>query len=343
MLTGSGARCPQCSSNAEVLHRNLSDRLYGCPGTWTLQRCNSPGCGLIWIDPQPDVATQEHAYARYYTHSAPGARSFLRGLHDRARSAYLRTRFGYDHVRSPWWATGLGRCVAMLPHRRAALDASVLWLPWRKDGHLLEIGCGDGARLELLQSLGWVVSGVEPDAEAAAIARSRGIPVVAGPLRAGEHASSSLDAVLMCHVIEHLPDAAATLDECRRILKPGGVIIALTPNSDSLGHRWYGRSWLHLDPPRHIQLFNSRNMRTLFEACGFSISDCRTTVRDANWTFTGSRTLRRNQTYRFGEASLPERMIGLALLYFEWFAKRSDPLCGEDLLVIAHRPESIAG
>lgn len=339
MLTRSGGRCPQCGSSSEALHENLTDRLYGCPGTWTLLRCVDAGCGLIWIDPTPDAAMLENAYARYYTHEAPAARSFLRLLHDRARRAYIAARFGYAHVRSPMWARVLGCCAAALAHRRAAFDASVLWLPWRKDGRLLEIGCGDAARLELLQSLGWVVTGVEPDTAAAAIARRRGVPVVAGTLRAGELASSSLDAVLMCHVIEHLPDPAATLDECRRILKPGGVIIALTPNSDSLGHRWYGRDWLHLDPPRHLHLFNARNMRALFERRGFEVPACSTTIRDANWTFTASRALRRDGRYRFGEASPAERLIGLALLYVAWLAGRSDPDCGEDLLIIASRPE----
>ena len=107
-----------------------------------------------------------------------------------------------------------------------------------------------------------------------------------------------MDAILLCHVIEHLAEPIEILKECLSILKPGGILIMLTPNSESLGHRLFGRNWLHLDPPRHLYLFNSSNMRRILEQTGFEIERCSTTFRDANWTLGGSLALKKRNFYQ---------------------------------------------
>jgi len=51
---------------------------------------------------------------------------------------------------------------------------------------------------------------------------------------------SSVDIVLLCEVIEHIYNPDKVLEECNRILKPGGKIIITTPNLVS----WYNRIFL---------------------------------------------------------------------------------------------------
>src|SRR5262249_487357 len=96
---------------------------------------------------------------------------------------------------------------------------------------VLDLGCGDGRKLWTLKQLGCDVVGVEFDGEAGATGRDLGLDVRLGSLEEQDFPTATFDAVLMSHVIEHLPDPKATLQECLRILKPGGQLRMLTPNA----------------------------------------------------------------------------------------------------------------
>ncbi|GAB4575535.1 MAG: hypothetical protein Kow0077_27480 [Anaerolineae bacterium] len=99
---------------------------------------------------------------------------------------------------------------------------------------LLDLGCGRGGVLEQLQDLGTVRAyGIDPDfaslAEhrlpdlARAVASAEAIPVRSGVV----------DVVISAWVLEHLPDPARTFAEVARVLRPGGVFVALAPNRNS--------------------------------------------------------------------------------------------------------------
>ena len=117
-------------------------------------------------------------------------------------------------------------------HDRARVEVVPL-LP-RPCARVLELGCGTGATLAHLRSLGlagWA-AGVEAAPEAAAIAAPRLDalwPVDAQgwepPLAAG-----SLDAILCLDVLEHLPDPWAVVRRVTPLLRAGGALIASLPN-----------------------------------------------------------------------------------------------------------------
>lgn len=298
-------------------------------------RCTNQACGLAWIDPAPTAVQLSAAYADYYTHADAKNNSRLRRQYDRLRTGYLAHQFGYAAPAiKPWEILG-GRLLACLPHRRAAFDASVMWLPATPEGKVLEIGCGNGNLLNHLATLGWQVQGIEPDRKAAEISRRRNLPVMCGELSEHSFAPQSFDAIIMSHVIEHIADPIRLLQTCRQILKPGGRLVMLTPNLSSLGYLWFGRDWLHLDPPRHLNLFAQESMAAACKMAGFLNTSCKTTFRDANWTLGGSLALARNGHYRIGKLSWPMRAAGLAMLYLEWLTHRCNPSQAEELLVIA--------
>jgi len=123
---------------------------------------------------------------------------------------------------------------------------------------------------------GWTATGIDADAEAVAAARSTGLDARAGALKSQGFPDAYFDVVLMSHVIEHLPDPIDELKECRRILKPSGSIVIATPNSLALGHRVFGRHWLGLDPPRHLQIFTPKALTRVLAMAGFVPKDVRT-------------------------------------------------------------------
>ncbi|MDB5813317.1 MAG: putative SAM-dependent methyltransferase [Rhodocyclales bacterium] len=214
-----------------------------------------------------------------------------------------------------------------------------MWLDAKVGGTLLEIGCGNGARLALLDRLGWQVTGIEPDPAAAEAAQRHGLKVINDTLQTAALETETFDAIIMSHVIEHIDAPNALLQECRRLLKPNGQLVILTPNTDSLGHRWFGRDWLHLDPPRHLHLFTGSALLALCKTAGFASVSCTTTLRDANWTLGGSLALQRSGHYRIGELSFQMRLLGLLMLGVEWLCMLNRSDYGEDLLVIARRSE----
>ena len=96
----------------------------------------------------------------------------------------------------------------------------------------LDYGCGDGRRYgRFLKERGIEYLGADISREAMRVAGEIGLDVQ--PLRddgTTELAPESCDAVLCMEVIEHLVEPNRAVSEMRRLLKPGGVLIASVPN-----------------------------------------------------------------------------------------------------------------
>ena len=120
-----------------------------------------------------------------------------------------------------------------------------IYLPYiRKSGAgekkspLLDIGCGRGEWLEVLEEEEFVAQGIDINSVLVEECRGRGSEVVEGD--AIEYLRSltdaSIGAVTGFHIIEHLPFGllVALLDETVRILKSGGVAIFETPNPENI-------------------------------------------------------------------------------------------------------------
>jgi SAM-dependent methyltransferase len=107
-----------------------------------------------------------------------------------------------------------------------------------QDGfRILEVGCGSGNVLRVLQRLSdgrGVVEGLELSAEAAAVARARtGLAVTDGYL-SDLDPSAAFDIVAAFDVLEHIADEAGVLGEIRGCLRPGGRLILTVPAHQSL-------------------------------------------------------------------------------------------------------------
>ncbi|HEX5541938.1 MAG TPA: methyltransferase domain-containing protein [Micromonospora sp.] len=103
---------------------------------------------------------------------------------------------------------------------------------------VLDLGCGgtkqyaDNIGLDLR-----VAPGVDAQADL-----SRGLPV----------ADNSVDAVFTVHILEHLIDFLPLVDECHRVLRPGGILHVLSP--------WWGHVNAVADPT-HVRLLDVQTIK----------------------------------------------------------------------------------
>ena len=191
--------CPICSSQGEILYKDLDDRIWGIPGKWTMKRCAKAGCGTCWLDP---VAIEEDLpllYANFGTHedAAPAV-----GLKSSLRSVLLKI---YEVARFlPTSVLGL---------RRERERSASQFLDDLAPGRVFDVGCGDGRFLYRMYQAGWTVAGLDFDPKGIEAAKSKygkcGFELMNCDLFSARFPDNSFDAVTLGHVIEHVPDPIA--------------------------------------------------------------------------------------------------------------------------------------
>jgi SAM-dependent methyltransferase len=138
-------------------------------------------------------------------------------------------------------------------------------------GRILDIGCGRGLFLNLMEQDGWIITGHEFDEKSASYAiNNYGIDVHTGDLK-GKFEEESFDVVNINHVLEHMKKPGETLSECNRILKKGGLLVVAVPNIDSLQAKFGKKAWFQLDIPFHLYHFSSKGLVGLIESKSFHV------------------------------------------------------------------------
>lgn len=136
----------------------------------------------------------------------------------------------------------------------------------------LDLGCGRGEWLELLQDNQLTASGIDLDDGMLSACRSRGLNVQTGD--AITHLKSlpadSLSIVSGFHIAEHLSldDLQTLIKEALRTLKPAGLLILEAPNTENLV---VGTSSFYLDPT-HQRPLPSALLNFLVGYLGFARS-----------------------------------------------------------------------
>jgi SAM-dependent methyltransferase len=160
------------------------------------------------------------------------------------------------------------------------------------ESSVLDLGCGRGGVVELIRRDVKLAAGLDPDAASLTSRRERGMPILRG---AGEHlpfAGGSFDLVVSVWVLEHLKEPLEVFSEVRRVLRPGGHFVFLTPNlrnpllvlnrigktlplvQTRLVSRFYGRREADTFPVQY-RANTVGGLRRLAEASGLEVAELR--------------------------------------------------------------------
>jgi SAM-dependent methyltransferase len=135
---------------------------------------------------------------------------------------------------------------------------------------IIDIGCGRGHLLKILQQKGFDCYGIEranfPKSDEA-----ENIHIYRQKIEDVGFSENFFDVVLIWHVLEHADDPVSAIREAVRILRPGGLLALAVPNFGSNQARFFRENWFHLDLPRHIHHFTKDVLLGLLKANGFDI------------------------------------------------------------------------
>ncbi len=256
-LKVTATQCCLCEvEHAETLGTGEDFEYRTSADKFTAMQCHS--CGLVYLNPRPTA----EEFARIYPSSYHAF-------------AFSKAEFGFVFK------------------VRRQLEAKRL-LAWCRnlpdEARIIDIGCGDGFHLELLKDFGkksWQFEGVDADERAAKVAREKGLTVHHGLLEKLALPQETYDLAIVIQTIEHLAAPPQLLANVRKLLRPGGRLVIVTDNTDTLDFRLFKqRYWGGYHFPRHWNLFNPSTIKLLAEKTGFEVEELTTQISPVNWTYS---------------------------------------------------------
>ena len=152
-----------------------------------------------------------------------------------------------------WWFQGRMRMIQTL------LEHYMPESP--RPGRVLDVGCGTGLMLQHLKH--WEPVGLDFSTLAMSFCRRRGLDhLVAGDVVKLPIRSGSMDLILALDLIEHIERDDLMIREFRRVLRPGGYLMATVPAHQKL--------WSDHDVAlHHYRRYSYTGFRRLLRSAGF--------------------------------------------------------------------------
>jgi 2-polyprenyl-3-methyl-5-hydroxy-6-metoxy-1,4-benzoquinol methylase len=250
-------QCCICETNNEQLAGSGEDfEYYSSADSFSAMQCNE--CSLVYLNPRPNVTEFEKIYpANYHAFD------------------FSEKEFGFVHKIRSW-----------LEAKRLLVFCNEV----PDDGKILDVGCGDGFHLNLLRKYGqksWTLEGIDMDKRAIDKAEKSGLKVHRGSVESIDLPSDTYDMAFTIQTIEHVEKPDEVLKGIYRLLKPGGRLVIVTDNTDSLDFKFFKkRYWGGYHFPRHWNLFNKKSLSKLAQKTGFTVALLTTQVSPVNWVYT---------------------------------------------------------
>lgn len=129
---------------------------------------------------------------------------------------------------------------------------------------VLDVGCNDGALMELLkEKRDCEVFGIDVSETAIAIAKAKGLEVQVASAESLPFADGTFDAVTLVETLSHLVNTETCLKEIKRVLKKDGVLLGCVPHKNMERQIWSDKR-LHRRNYDEVELQN--DLEKVFEA-----------------------------------------------------------------------------
>lgn len=200
---------------------------------------------------------------------------------------------------------------------------------YRKQGKLLDIGCGLGHILKNLeddfQTVGidinkWAISKAEINSP-----KSNFLVLGAEEMN---KINDKFDVVIMRHLIEHLKKPERVISSCRRILNENGLLVLSTPNPENILARLKGKDWVGFKDRTHISIKKPEGWLSILKKNRFRVE---MKISDGFWAVPYIPFVPKMiQKISFGFLGGIQAVIEIPFLPINW---------GEDLIIFASKTE----
>jgi len=198
---------------------------------WMLRRCRE--CELIFVSPRPTPAELDAMYSRDY--------------------------FETFDMKEPVDEAGIAKQA-----ERVHIVGQ-----FKREGRLLDIGCGNGYFLEGARRAGFDVSGLDVSDWAARYCRDTfGIDVAGCDVHAADFPDAAFDVVTLWHNLEHQRYPVDALKRVAKWLAPDGVVLVRVPNIRSFDAVSLRTQWHGLSLPYHLVHFTPDTLREALRRAG---------------------------------------------------------------------------
>lgn len=165
---------------------------------------------------------------------------------------------------------------------RAQIDAYRAKDRWLRpmlpsNANVIEVGSYVGAFLHVAHEWGWNATGVDVGDDTARFAAAHSYSTRHASLEECRFQEASFDGVFIWNTFEQVDDPRALLEESRRVMRAGGVLMIRTPNAVfyATEHDTESLAWSNLLGFPHRFGFTPAALERLANACGFDLIECR--------------------------------------------------------------------
>jgi len=140
----------------------------------------------------------------------------------------------------------------------------------KRNGRVLDIGCGRGYFLYACRNYGYYVEGFDISDDAALYVRNElKIPVTTVSIEDVRYEKGSFDIITMWHSLEHCPDPRQYLKKAWEWLIADGLLVVEVPNYKGTDAQKTWDQWKGWRLPSHIYHFTPETLISLLERYGF--------------------------------------------------------------------------
>lgn len=252
-------RCGVCESDDWVVYASGKDyEYYTSEDTFHIVKCKV--CGNLYLNPRPVREELSRIYPpNYYAYNYDTS----------INPIALKAKDFLDRRKVNTWLN-------YLEGDRQTLT-------------FLDVGCGNGRYLKMLHRLGVPKSqlyGIEMSQAAIASLQQEGYQGFYGRLEDvdAKLPENTFDLIVLLQVIEHVESPRTTVQTLSRLLRPGGILVLETPNTQSLDVTLFRQGyWGGYHFPRHWNLFDRATLTRLVTAANLQVKDIQFLPSPAFW------------------------------------------------------------